>query len=336
MEEKAKKSGEARISGQEAIITDAKYSVDQRKLQEIKRMADENQAQAASETGIHRRESILKKIKRIIFIVIGAILVSVSLEMFLVPNQIIDGGIVGISIILSYLTGTSLGLFLLLLNLPFLYVGYKQIGKTFALSTLLGVVVLSVGTTLLHSVPVFTDDLLLATVFGGIILGIGVGLVVRYGGSLDGTEIVAILFNKKTPFSVGEVVMFFNLFILGSAGFVFGWENAMYSLMTFFIAFKMIDITIEGFDESKSVWIISDLHNEIGDALLARLGRGVTYLTGEGGFTGENKRVIFCVITRLEEAKLKSIVEELDPSAFLAIANIHDVQGGRFKKRDIH
>ncbi|MBP1931381.1 YitT family protein [Ammoniphilus resinae] len=284
----------------------------------------------------HRKLAKTKLLKRAIGILIGATFVSVGLEIFLVPNNIIDGGIVGISIILSHLTGFTLGIFLLFLNLPFLMLGYKQIGKTFALSTLLGVILMSIGTSLLHSVPVLTEDLLLASVFGGIILGIGVGLVIRYGGSLDGTEIIAILFNKKTPFSVGEVVMFFNLFILGSAGFVFGWDRAMYSLIAYYIAYKMIDITIEGFDESKAVWIISDSSQEIGDALSARLGRGVTYLNGEGGYSGDDKKVIFCVITRLEQAKLKSIVEDIDASAFLAIGNIHDIKGGRFKKKDIH
>lgn len=288
------------------------------------------------ENVIHKKATIAKVLKRLIFITIGAILVSIGLEIFLIPNHVIDGGIVGVSIILSHLTGWKLGFFLFFLNVPFLFLGYKQIGKTFALSTFLGVAVMSVGTTLLHPVPPLTSDLLLSSVFGGVILGIGVGLVIRYGGSLDGTEIVAILVNKKTPFSVGEVVMFFNIFILGSAGFVFGWERAMYSLIAYYIAFKMIDITLEGLDQSKSVWIISDKHSEIGDAILARLGRGVTYLSGEGGYTGDFKKVIFVVITRLEEAKLKTIVEDIDQSAFIAIGNIHDVKGGRFKKRDIH
>jgi len=261
---------------------------------------------------------------------------AVALEVFLVPNNIIDGGVTGISILVSHLTGIPLGWFLFLLNLPFLFLGYKQIGKTFALSTLFGVIIMSIGTVLLHPVEAFTSNPLLAAVFGGIILGVGVGLVIRSGGSLDGTEIVAILFNRKLPFSVGEVVMFFNFFILGAAGFVFDWDRAMYSLIAYYIAFKMIDITIEGFDESKSVWIISEKAQEIGDALLDRLGRGVTYLHGEGGFSGELKKVIFCVITRLEEAKLKSIVSETDPTAFLAVGNIHDVRGGRFKKKDIH
>lgn len=292
------------------------------------------EAQAQSFRG--QKLSKGKLVKRVIGILLGTILVSIGLEIFLVPNNIIDGGIVGISIILSHITGLQLGVFLFLLNLPFLLLGYKQIGKTFAISTLIGVALMSIGTAFLHDVPALTSDPLLSSVFGGIILGIGVGLVIRFGGSLDGTEIVAILFNKKTPFSVGEIVMFFNLFILGSAGFVFSWESAMYSLIAYYIAFKVIDITIEGFDESKSVWIISDSHKEIGDMLLARLGRGVTYLSGEGGYSGDEKKVIFCVITRLEQAKLKTIVEDIDPSAFLAIGNIHDIKGGRFKKKDIH
>jgi uncharacterized membrane-anchored protein YitT (DUF2179 family) len=284
----------------------------------------------------HKKLSKVNLLKRGVLIFLGAVLVAIGLEIFLVPNHVIDGGIVGISIIFSHLTGLNLGLLLFLLNLPFFFLGYKQIGKTFALSTLFGVIVMSIGTNLLHPVPGLTEDPLLAAVFGGMILGMGVGLVIRFGGSLDGTEILAILFNKRIPLSIGQTVMFFNLFILASAGFVFGWDRAMYSLMAYFIAFKTIDVTIEGFNETKSVWIISDHPDELGDAILCRLGRGVTYLSGEGAYTGEVKKVIFCVVTRLEEAKLKSIVEDVDPAAFLAVGNIHDIQGGSFTKKDIH
>ncbi|WEK54322.1 MAG: YitT family protein [Candidatus Cohnella colombiensis] len=284
----------------------------------------------------HHKLTVVEISRKVILIVLGAILVGVALEIFLVPNTIIDGGITGISIMSSYITTIPIGVFLLVLNLPFLIIGYRTIGKTFALSTLLGVATLSVTTSLLHDVNAFTDQTLLAAVFGGIFLGAGTGVVIRAGGSLDGTEIIAILVNRKSPFSVGETVMFINLFILGSAGFVYSWDRAMFSLIAYYIAFKVIDITIEGFDESKSCWIISDNHKGIGDAILARLGRGVTFLNGEGAYTGDQKKVIFCVINRLEEAKLKSIVTELDPHAFLAIGNIHDVKGGRFKKKDIH
>jgi uncharacterized membrane-anchored protein YitT (DUF2179 family) len=302
----------------------------------IPNMSLNEQQKVMMEKVQHKGLTTRKIIQRIMLITLGAALMAVGLEIFLVPNHVIDGGIVGISIMLSYLTGWKLGIFIFILNIPFFFIGYKQIGKTFALSTLYGIIILSIGTTLLHPVPAFTQDILLATVFGGIVLGIGVGIVIRYGGSLDGTEILAILFNKKLPFSVGEIIMFFNLFILGSAGFVFSWDRAMYSLIAYFVAYKTIDITITGLDESKSVWIISDNSKEIGEAIMNRLGRGVTYIHGEGAYSGDDKKVIFCVINRLEEAKLKEIVTESDDNAFLAVADIAEVRGGRFKKRDIH
>jgi uncharacterized membrane-anchored protein YitT (DUF2179 family) len=284
----------------------------------------------------HRKLTVQKKIFRTIAITIGAILMATGLEIFLVPNHVIDGGITGISIMLSHLTGVELGIFLFFINLPFVYLGFKQMGKTFAISTVYGIIILSIFTTLFHPIPAFTDDILLATVFGGIILGVGVGLVIRNSGALDGTEILAILINKKVPFSVGEIIMIVNVFILGTAGFVFGWDRAMYSLLAYMIATKAIDTVVVGLEESKSVWIISDEAEKIGEAVNARLGRGVTYLQGEGAFTGDDKKVIFSIITRLEESKLKTIVEEIDPTAFLAIADISEVRGGRFKKRDIH
>ncbi|EPD50897.1 hypothetical protein HMPREF1210_02405 [Paenisporosarcina sp. HGH0030] len=301
-------------------------------------MTDEQQERNAKikTAYVHRRASKTVIAKRIFMIIIGAVFMAMGIELFLVPNHLLDGGIVGISIILSHLTGLQIGLFIFLLNIPFFFFGYKQIGKTFALSTVLGITVLSICTYFLHPVARFTDDLLLATVFGGIVLGIGVGLVIRYGGSLDGTEILAILFSTKSVFSVGEIIMFFNLIIFTVAGFVFTWEQAMYSVLAYFIAYKMIDIVIQGFDESKSVYIISDLVDEVGEAIMDRLGRGVTYLHGEGAYTGDDKKVIFTVITRLEEAKLKTIVEDIDQQAFVAIGNIAEVRGGRFKKRNIH
>ncbi|WP_141770539.1 YitT family protein [Bacillus sp. MUM 116] len=305
-------------------------------MSEIQNISLTEQQEAILETIQHRRLTKRKIFQRILLITLGATLMGVGLEIFLVPNNVIDGGITGISIMLSYMTGWKIGIFLFILNIPFFYIGYKQIGKTFALSTLYGIIILSIATTLLHPVPAFTQDILLATVFGGIILGIGVGIVIRYGGSLDGTEILAILFNNKLPFSVGEIIMFFNLFILGSAGFVFSWDRAMYSLIAYFVAYKTIDVTVTGLDESKSAWIISDNAKQIGDAIMNRLGRGVTYMNGEGAYSGDDKKVIFCVINRLEEAKLKEIVSENDDHAFLAVADIAEVRGGRFKKKDIH
>jgi uncharacterized membrane-anchored protein YitT (DUF2179 family) len=284
----------------------------------------------------HRKLPLQKVILRTIAITIGAILMATGLEIFLVPNHVIDGGITGISIMLAHITRWKLGIFIFILNLPFVYMGYKQMGKTFAISTVYGIIVLSIFVSFFHPIPAFTDDILLATVFGGMILGMGVGIVIRNGGALDGTEILALVITKKVPFSVGQIIMFINIFILGAAGFVFSWDRAMYSLLAYVIASKAIDTVVAGLEESKSVWIISDEAEEIGNAINARLGRGVTYIKGQGAFTGDSKKVIFSIITRLEESKLTTIVEDIDPTAFLAIGDISEVRGGRFKKRDIH
>jgi uncharacterized membrane-anchored protein YitT (DUF2179 family) len=284
----------------------------------------------------HNGLKFYQYVLRAFLIAVGVVFEAIALEAFLVPNKIIDGGVVGISIMMGHIFSLPIGIFLVIINLPFFIIGYKQMGKTFTITSACAVILLAFLTTVFSPIHRFTNDLLLAAVFGGIIMGIGVGLVIRNGGSSDGTEILAVLFNQKTPFSVGEVVLFLNIFILGSAGFVFGWNYAMYSLIAYFVAFKMIDITSEGLESSKAVWIISDLHEEIGDALNDRLGRGVTYLNGEGAYTGNDKNVIFTVISRLEEAKVKNIVDSIDKHAFLAISDIHDVKGGRFKKRSIH
>jgi len=270
-----------------------------------------------------------------VFIIIGAALVSVALEIFLIPNRIIDGGVIGISIMGSYLSGVPVGVFIILLNLPFFFVGYKQIGKTFALSTVFAVVCLSIGVTILGHFPKLTEDVFLSSIFGGIINGAGVGLIIRNGGSLDGTEAVAIILDKRSSFSIGEIVMLFNLFILTAAGFVYGWERAMYSLITYFIAYKVIDIVVEGLDESKGVFIISEAYEDISEALIARLGRGLTLLDGHGGYKGLPTNVIYVVVTRLELAKLKNIVTGFDENALITIHSV-EASGKRYKKQAIH
>lgn len=284
----------------------------------------------------HRKLSIGEIIKRFIFITIGAVAMAVALEIFLVPNTIIDGGITGISMVLSKITPVALGAFLFIFNLPFLFIGYKQIGKTFALSALYGIIVLSVTTVLLHDVQPFTNETILAVLFGGLILGFGVGLVIRYGGALDGTEIVAILLSKKLRLPVGQIVMFINVFIFIVAGFVFGADSAMFSIFTYYIAAKVMDIVVEGLDESKSVTIISSDYEEISDAINDRLGRSTTLLYGKGGYSKEETQMIYCVVNRLEVSKLKTVVQEIDKNAFISIQNVADVLGGSIVKKDIH
>lgn len=285
---------------------------------------------------MHKKQhTFYNTIEKVFFVILGSILVSIALEIFIIPNNIIDGGIVGISIMSSYVTKLPLGVFTFFLNAPFLVIGYKQIGKTFALTTFFANILLSIGVTLLHPVAGVTHDILLASVFGGFIMGAGVGLIIKNGGSLDGTEIVAIILDKKTGFSIGEIVMFFNLFILSSAGLIFGWDKAMYSLITYFVAFKTIDIVVEGLDESKAVIIVSDQYKNIMEAIRDRLGRSVTTLQGRGANKGISSDIIYVVVTRLEISKLKSIVHGFDPNALMTIGSV-EVVGKRYLKKAIH
>lgn len=273
---------------------------------------------------------------RVLFIIVGALIVAAGLKLLIMPAQIIDGGIVGISLITSHLTELPLGLFLFIFNLPFVYIGYKQIGKVFALSTLFGIVVLSVGTILFANVDYLTTDPFLASIFGGAMVGFGIGLVIRNGGALDGTEVIAILLNKKTGMSVGQIILYINVFIFGAAAFVYGVENAMYSVVAYFIAFKVIDLVVEGVQDMKAMMIVSDDSESISDAIWDELGRGVTYLDGRGGRDLSGKKIIYVVVTRIEESVVRDIVHTADENAFVTIMNVADVHGGQFMKKDIH
>jgi uncharacterized membrane-anchored protein YitT (DUF2179 family) len=275
-------------------------------------------------------------VKKYIYIFIGSIITAIGLEIFLIPNNIIDGGVVGVSIMLSAITGLPFGAFLILINLPFLYLGYKHIGKAFAIATTFAVISLSFWSSVFLPVLPVTNDYFLAAVFGGIITGTGVGLIIRNGGSLDGTEIVAILTDKKTVFSVGEIVMFINLFILSSASLVFGWDKAMYSLVAYFVIAKMIDVVLKGLEETYSVMIVTSQHTDILNRLMLEMDKGVTVLHGEGGYTKEKRKILYCVVTRLEIDKLKNMVLDIDEGAFVTINPVSDIVGGRLRVKKNH
>lgn len=284
-----------------------------------------------------KKKSAAKEIQRLIVITIGAIIAAFGLDMFLVPNAILDGGVIGLSIIAAELTGVSMSIFLIVLNLPFLYIGYKRMGLKFTLNTLYGVVVLSAATAYLHHFEPVTTDLFLATIVGAVILGTGVGLVIRAGGALDGTEIVAILVSKNRTISVGQLVMVMNFFIfILAALLVFSWDTAMYSIITYFIAFKMIDVVVEGMEELKSVTIISDTPEEIAEELLKTVGRGMTYIHGQGVFSNEPKKIIYTIVSRIELSTLRSTVYDIDPNALVAIENVADASGSNFDKSGAH
>lgn len=265
---------------------------------------------------------------------LGAFIAGYALEGFLIPNNMIDGGIVGISIMLSYKTNANLGLLILMINLPFISLALKKLGKPFVVNTLFAIAMLGVSVNVFHN-HIATDDVLLATVFGGVVLGLGVGLVLRNNAAMDGTEILSIRLAKKLGFSIGEIIMFFNVFIYTAAGFIYGWDKAMYSVLVYFITYKVIDIVLDGLNESKSVNIISDKAEEIGSAIIKRLDIGVTYMKGRGGYTGVEKDIIYCVISRLELTQLKELVRSIDPKAFLAVENVHEVEGVRLNDKDV-
>jgi len=273
-----------------------------------------------------------KFIIRLFFLAFGAFIAGFGLEAFLIPNKMIDGGIVGISIMTHTLTNINLGVLILGINAPFIFLALKKLGKLFVAQTIFAITMLGFSVNLFQG-HIATDDILLATVFGGVVLGIGVGLVLRNNAAMDGTEILSIRLAKKLGFSIGELIMFFNIFIYTAAGFIYGWDKAMYSVLVYFITYKVIDIVMEGLNESKSVNIISDSSEEIGNSLIKKLDIGVTYIKGRGGYTGEEKDMVYCVISRLELVKLKELVKSIDPSAFIAVENVHEVEGVRIKEK---
>ncbi len=276
---------------------------------------------------------IVKTFKKLTALTIGAFLVAVGLEYFLVCNNIIDGGIIGISILLSYVKGLPLGALIVGLNIPFFLFGYKKLGQKFLFYSLYAILALGGFVTLFKNCYKITGNPLLACIFGGLIVGTGVGIILKNNGSLDGTEVIAMTISKRLGFSVGEIIMFFNIFILLSAGFVFDWDRAMYSIMAYFVIFKTIDMVLEGFDDSKAMLIVTEKPDEIAKIIMHELGRGVTFLHGQGAYSGIDRKIIYCIINRLELSKIRDVIEDCDETAFVTIQNIHEVQGGVVGKK---
>lgn len=278
-----------------------------------------------------RSIDVMSILRKILGLTIGAIIYSAGLNLFLIPNHIIDGGVTGISLLVQALTGVPFSVLIVVLNLPFFYLGYKRLGAGLAVSATYAIIVLSLCSSWFEQLKPATTDPFLSTIFGGIIIGIGVGIVIKSGGSTDGTEIVAIWMDNRTSFSVGEIIMFFNFFILGAAGFVFSWNSAMYSLIAYFICSRMIDAVSTGLDSSKGIFIVTTEYDQVSDAIVHDMHRAVTRLHGQGGFLKDDKDVLYCVVTRLEVTKLKQVVHGIDPSAFLSVFDVQEVQGGLVK-----
>lgn len=286
-----------------------------------------------------RRILAERVIKDILFITLGVLSAGFGLKGFLLPNKFLDGGVMGISLLVNVLTGVDLSFLVVAINLPFIIIGYSQMSKLFAWKTLIAILLLALA---LHYIdfPIITSDRLLIAVFGGFFLGLGIGLSIRGGCVIDGTEVLAIYTSRKTTLTVGDIILVFNIIIFSVAAYLMDIEIALYAILTYLAAAKTVDFVVHGIEEYTSVMIISEKSDEIKNAIIDRMGRGVTVLKGKGGFGKSGHRtkdydVIFSVITRLELQRLKTEIAKIDPVAFVVENSVNDIKGGMIKKRPL-
>ena len=280
------------------------------------------------------------RIKEAIFLILGVISASIGLKGLLLPNQFLDGGAMGVSLLTQFLTGINLSLLILLVNAPFIIIGARQISVAFAVKSSLAILALA---ALVHFIelPVITEDKLLIAVFGGFFLGTGIGLSIRGGAVIDGTEVLALSISRRTSFTVGDLIAIFNVVLFSVSALVLGLEIAMYSILTYIVASKTVDFIINGIEEYIGVMIVSPESTQIKDQIMHEMGRGVTSFRSDGGFGKKgqslpDRDVLFCVVTRLEVSKLVLEVEKIDPTAFVIQYPIRDTKGGMIKKRPLH
>ena len=282
---------------------------------------------------------IKRRIKDALLISLGVFSAGFGLKGFLLPNGFIDGGAVGISLLIREVTSLKLAVLLILVNLPFILMGFKTISKEFAVKTAIGIIALSLIVAIVPY-PQITQDKLLVSVFGGFFLGAGIGLAVRGGGVIDGTEVMAITIYRKFGVSVGDIVLVINIIIFSIAAYILSVETALYSILTYLSASKTVDFIIEGFEELTGVTVISVKTEEIREMIINEMGRGVTIYNGERGYgnheiVNKDIKIIFTVVTRLEVNKLNTNIKKIDPNAFTIMSSIKDAKGGMIKKRPL-
>ncbi len=283
--------------------------------------------------------SITHIVSDIIFILIGIVLAGFGLKGFLLPNSFIDGGAMGISLLISETTNMSLSILIVLVNFPFIILGYSQIGKQFAFKSILAIIGLAL---IVHFIPypLITSDKLLIAVFGGFFLGAGIGMSIRGGAVIDGTEVLAIYLSKKTGLTIGDVILIFNIIIFSFGAYVLSIEIALYAMLTYMAAAKTVDFVIEGVEEYTGITIISSKSEKIRLMITEDLGRGVTIYTGKGGFGKRANAlkeidIIHTIVTRLEIARLRTEIDKIDADAFVIMSSIKDTKGGMIKKRPL-
>ncbi len=284
------------------------------------------------------RVAMRRRVKDVLFMSLGIFSAAFGLEGFLIPNAFIDGGATGIALLAAHLTNLHLAPLLVLVNAPFMVVAYRTIGREFALKTTLAIAGLALVTATVHF-PDVTHDKLLVAVFGGFFLGAGIGLAVRGGSVIDGTEVLALALSRKLGTTIGDIIMMINVVIFGIAAWLLGVETALYAMVTYLAASKTVDFVIEGIEEYTGLTIISPHHEELRHMIGTEMGRGLTVYTGRRGYgrTGQSfdTEIIYCVITRLELSKILTEIEKIDPNAFVVMSPVKDTRGGMIKKRPL-
>ena len=273
----------------------------------------------------------------LIYIVVGVFCAAVALEAFMLPNKFLDGGVTGIAIIINLRFGVNLNLLLVLINIPFLWIGWKKIGKTFAIQSTFSVLLLTVVLEFMEIAP-FTDDKVLIAVFGGVLMGTGIGLIIRGGGLIDGFEVITEYVQKNSAFSGSEITVFLNSIIMLAAAVYFGTDAALYSILTYFTAIKMTDYVVEGFEEYTALTIISKEDDKVKELIVKEFGKAISVYKGERGYLPETFHIkhpcdiIMTVVTRLEVHRMKEAIQQIDPKAFFYVQTIKEVKGGVIKR----
>lgn len=287
-----------------------------------------------------QRLLVRENVRSAILILLGIAFATIGLKSFLLPNNYLDGGVTGISLLVNSETGFDISYLIVMINAPFIFIGWRQIGRGFAVKTTFAVFGLAIAVHYIDLESVTKDHLLIA-VFGGFFLGAGIGLAIRGGGVIDGTEVLAVYVSRKSSLSVGDFIAVFNVTLFVTAAFMVGFERAMYSMLTYLAASKTVDFIITGIEEYIGVTIVSEKAEEIREAIVGNLGMAVTVYKGEGGNgkkgnVKSERPIIFSVVTRLEVQRLKVEVEKVDPDAFLIQHTINDTKGGMIKRRPLH
>jgi len=279
-------------------------------------------------------KKLLQEFSRVSGILLGSLIIACSVNGLLIPHKLLSGGVTGLAMLLQYFFQLPTGLTILIINIPIFALGLKYISKRFAVLSLIGMLGFSFFLTLTRKITIPIDDLILVAVFGGILNGIGMGIVFRKRGSLGGSDIIAVIFNKYSSFSIGSVLMATNGIILLLSAVYFNVQLALYTMISMYISTQVIDFVQEGLNHRKSIIIISDKQEEITSAILEKLNRGVTFLHGEGAYTHREKEIIYCIIKTMELPKLKDLVTRIDPKAFMSVSDTKEVLGRGFYVED--